>query len=89
MFENTLKQLIEIEQNFRNEMNKAMTSEDAQKIRKEILGKSGELDKILRTFKDMLPDERRNIGIKVNELKNEVEASYNRIIEKIKEQNNK
>lgn len=86
MFKKTLEQLIVVEKTFRGEIEKAMTSEEAEKIKKEVLGKGGELTKILKTLGQMVPEERKVIGFRLNDLKREVEESYKRIIEKIKEE---
>ena len=46
-------------------------------IKARYLGKSGELNALLKTLGQMSPDERKTVGAHINECKNQFQAAFN------------
>ncbi|MEZ4357185.1 MAG: phenylalanine--tRNA ligase subunit alpha [Eubacteriales bacterium] len=55
-------------------VNNAKSEKEVEEARLNFLGKSGEVSKLLRGMKDIVPEERPAFGKKVNDIKNSIEA---------------
>ena len=62
---------------------KAQTPEEAEQLRIRMLGKKGELNKLLAEFKNVPPDQKRETGMKVNELKTIAQDKINKLKTKL------
>ncbi len=82
-FDKILNKIYELENAFHNEFQEVMTSDEIKNLRSKILGKGGELSKILKTFKDELPENRRYLGQKLNETVDRVEKFIDTRLEKL------
>ncbi len=61
----------------RERMQKATSLEEAEQLRIDYLGKKGELTAMLRSMKDLSPEERRAFGQRANEARSELETKLN------------
>jgi len=55
-------------------LDSAQTVQDAEALRIELLGKKGAITEILKSMKDLLPEERKAMGQVANETKSQIEA---------------
>ncbi len=62
-----------LEEKAKNEIENAKNLKELDEAYKKYLGKNGELNKILKTLKDLPIEERKRIGKKANQLKNSLE----------------
>ncbi|MBL7664656.1 MAG: phenylalanine--tRNA ligase subunit alpha [Bacteriovoracaceae bacterium] len=58
---------------FKNQLNKLNKTNDVLNLKSQILGKTGTLSEILKSLKDATPEERKVLGSKSNQYKNEIE----------------
>lgn len=65
-------QINELREKFRQEVSQAKTPEQLEKLRVAYLGKKGEITQLFKGLKDMSAEERKEFGMHVNELKEEV-----------------
>lgn len=84
-FNKMLDKISEIENNFHNEFQEVITSNELKNLRSKILGKGGELSKILKNLKDELPEERKKLGIKINETVDKIEKFIDMRLEKLEQ----
>ncbi len=63
----------------------AVNLEDAEKLRVAMMGKKGKLTEILRSMKDLAPEERKSFGQAVNEAKAQFENMLAAKVEELKE----
>ena len=66
-------------------LEQAASVEDAEALRIRMLGKKGELTEILKSMKNLVPEERKALGQAANEVKAEIETNINESIAKFKE----
>ncbi len=66
-----------------NQINKATNEDALNKVRVKLVGKKGELTKILHSMRDVAPENRREVGQKVNELRD----MFNTQLDAAKEKN--
>lgn len=67
---NNLNQTLE---QYSEKIKSISNSSDLEKIRIEILGRNGLINDLFSKIKDILPEDRKNYGIELNKLKNELE----------------
>jgi len=67
-------QLEKILKEANEQIQKAATILDAEEIRVRLLGKKGALTEILRSMGKLGPDERKELGLKANNVRNEIES---------------
>jgi len=72
-FNKLLDKISEIENAFHKDFQEVITSDELKNFRSKILGKGGEISKVLKSFKDELPEERRRLGEKLNETVDKIE----------------
>lgn len=69
-----MKELEQIKENFADEVKNAANRDDLEKIRLGYLGRKGVLTAILRSLKDLAPDQRKKTGEEANRLREEIET---------------
>lgn len=67
-------QLKKIGENAENQIDSADTPDELERLRVEFLGRKGALTLILRSLKDISPEERRQIGATANKLQRDITA---------------
>lgn len=78
-----LEKLYSIEKSVGEALERAASQADLDKIRADYLGRKGELSEIMKSVKDLLPEERPAFGQAVNQLKEKLESAFNARIESI------
>ncbi len=68
--------ITEIEKDFERDIALCATLPELQELRVKYLGKSGQLTVLLKSIKDLPPEERPTFGAKVNELRNNMERRF-------------
>jgi phenylalanyl-tRNA synthetase alpha subunit len=86
MFNKMLRKITEIENNFHNDFQNLITSKEVKNAQRKLVGKGGEVEQILKSFKDMLPEERRKIGEKVNQTVKKIEDCVDICLKKINQE---
>ena len=66
-----------------NQINKAKDEKTLNDVRVELVGRKGELTKILHSMREVAPENRREVGQKVNELRDLFNAQLDEAKEKI------
>ena len=79
-----MDKIAEIKLTFANELDACKSLSEAQDLKVKYLGKSGALTGLLKSIKDLPPEERPTFGAKVNVLRNELEASFSKKTEELK-----
>ncbi len=79
----SLEKLNEIDKAVGEALERAASQADLDKIRADYLGRKGELSEIMKSVKDLLPEERPAFGQAVNRLKEKLESAFNARIESI------
>ena len=76
MLHNIDETLNSIRQAAQGELEKAVTEDDVSRLRIRFLGRSGALTGVLRSLRDLHPDERPRAGEMANALRDELEARF-------------
>ena len=63
----------------------AKNAEDVEQLRLKYLSKKGEINALMADFRNVAADEKKNIGIKINELKKTVTDKINSLREQLDE----
>lgn len=71
-----MDKIAEIKSTFEVEIAKCNTLAELQELKVKYLGKTGELTVLLKSIKDLSPEERPSFGAKINELRNALEANF-------------
>lgn len=79
-----MDKIAEIKLTFANELDSCKSLSEAQDLKVKYLGKSGALTGLLKSIKDLPPEERPTFGAKVNVLRNELEVSFSQKTEELK-----
>lgn len=69
-----MKELDTIKNSFLEDLKGVVTNDDLNDIRSDYFGKNGKITSIMKLLKDMSPDEKKEFGIAINTLKNELEG---------------
>ena len=69
---------------FQDELEACVTLAAVQELKVKYLGKTGELTGLLKSIKDLPPEERPSFGAKVNELRNQMEAVFAQKLDELK-----
>ena len=75
----------DIRNKFFSELEQVSSNEDINNLRIKYLGKKGEVQKLMKKIKEIPPEERKEYGKHVNELKKEIEEAIKNKMEGIKE----
>ncbi len=75
----------DIRNQFFSELERVSSNEDINNLRIKYLGKKGEVQKLMKKIKEIPPEERKEYGKHVNELKKEIEEAIKNKMEGIKE----
>lgn len=70
--------ILQIEKQCLAEIDSATDAKQLQDVKVKYLGKSGELTTILRGMKDVAPEQRREVGSLVNQLRNSLEEAFSK-----------
>lgn len=70
-----MKELDEIRELFRSELEGVNTNDDLNRVRTMFLGKAGHLTTCMKLIKDMTPEDKKLFGVGVNILKNDVSVA--------------
>lgn len=65
--------LIELHQRALAQLAQVQTEDEAEQLRIRLLGRKGELTTIVRSLKDVPPEERPQMGARINEIKDDIE----------------
>lgn len=65
-------------------LEKAISIQDAEDLRVQVLGKKGQLTEILKGMGGLSPEERKELGMQANQVKQEIEGMLNRTFEQLK-----
>lgn len=77
--------LVELQQQYENEVSKVVTFEELEQMRVKFLGKKGSVTELLQNLRDIPGELRREFGAKINELKQMVEAGLNSKFEELRQ----
>lgn len=72
-----------LRQSFEAEIAGVKSTADLENLKVKYLGKKGPLQSLMKTLKDLSPEERRAFGQKINDLKQNIELAFKKISEKI------
>ena len=81
--QNQLKKILD---EAREQISKASTLAETEEIRIKALGKKSELTEILRSMGKLSPEERKELGLAANQVRNEIEAMLGGKFESVKNQ---
>lgn len=70
------KQILHIQNSFKNELTNLQSLEHLEDIRKEFLGRKGHIAELMNQLKDLPLEEKKEYGPKLNELKNYCQNAY-------------
>ena len=62
---------------------KAQNAEDVEKLRLKYLSKKGEINAIMADFRNVAADQKKTVGIKINELKKNAQEKINQLREQV------
>ena len=74
-----------VKQEYLQRANEIKTIEDLEKVRVEFIGKKGKITELLQGLRDVPNEQKREVGAKINELKQLAEQSINEKLVEIKE----
>ncbi len=78
-----IQQLDEILNQFQQQIKSVATTADTLNLKSEFLGKKGKMSEILKSLKDATPEERKTVGAKSNQLKQEITEQINSKLESL------
>ena len=81
-----MSKILEMEVVCLSALNECQTLQALQELKVRFLGKTGELTGLLKSIKDLPPEERPTFGAKVNELRNKLETTFAEKQAELKEQ---
>lgn len=81
-----MSKIMEMEVVCLSALNQCETLQSLQELKVRFLGKTGELTGLLKSIKDLPPQERPTFGAKVNELRNKLESAFAEKQAELKEQ---
>lgn len=79
------EQIKQVEQEYLEKTSSLETLEELEKERVEFLGKKGKITELLQGLRNVASEERKNVGAKINELKQMAETKFNTKLLEIKE----
>ncbi len=79
------EKIIEIQKDFEEKSNTVQTAEEIENLRLEFIGKKGYVSLLMQDFRNVPNEQKREIGMLINELKQKVEEGVNALKEKAKE----
>lgn len=68
----------------KEKLEKAISVQDAEDLRVQVLGKKGQLTEILKGMGGLSPEERKELGMQANKVKQEIEEMLNHTFEQLK-----
>jgi len=81
-----MSKIMEMEVVCLSALNECASLQSLQELKVRFLGKTGELTGLLKSIKDLPPEERPTFGAKVNELRNKLESAFAEKQSQLKEQ---
>ena len=81
-----MSKIMEMEVVCLSALNECTSLQSLQELKVRFLGKTGELTGLLKSIKDLPPEERPTFGAKVNELRNKLESAFAEKQSQLKEQ---
>ncbi|MBQ2914557.1 MAG: phenylalanine--tRNA ligase subunit alpha [Clostridia bacterium] len=81
-----MSKIMEMEVVCLSTLNECTSLQSLQELKVRFLGKTGELTGLLKSIKDLPPEERPTFGAKVNELRNKLESAFAEKQSQLKEQ---
>jgi phenylalanyl-tRNA synthetase alpha chain len=79
-----LDQIIKINQDAINDLQKVNTAQELDDLRLKYLSRKGIISSLFSELKNVEPEKRGAVGQKINQLKNDVESSYKELEDKLK-----
>ncbi|ATQ35557.1 phenylalanine--tRNA ligase subunit alpha [Mesoplasma entomophilum] len=81
-----IKKINKIKEQFVSDLNKVKTVDDAEKLKKSLLGKESELSVILKSLKDSDAENKQAIGIASHELRTFITSTIDEFIARVKKE---
>ena len=78
--------ILEIQKDFEEKSQVVQTAEEIENLRLEFIGKKGCVSLLMQDFRNVPNDQKREVGMLINELKQKVEEGVNALKEKAKEE---
>jgi len=78
--------ILEIQKDFEEKCQNVQTAEEIENLRLEFIGKKGYVSLLMQDFRNVPNEQKREIGMLINELKQKVEEGVNALKEKAKEE---
>lgn len=75
----------QVNQEYLQKLDSINSAEDLEQAKVEFLGKKGKITELLQGLRNVASESRREVGAKINELKQKAEQSFAGLLEKIKE----
>ena len=80
------EKILEIQRDFEAKSQIVSTAEEIENLRLEFIGKKGSISLLMQDFRNVPNDQKREVGMLINELKQKVEEGVNALKEKAKEE---
>ena len=80
------EKILEIQKDFEAKSQTVQTAEEIENLRLEFIGKKGYVSLLMQDFRNVPNEQKREIGMLINELKQKVEEGVNALKEKAKEE---
>ena len=80
------EKILEIQKDFEEKSQAVKTAEEIENLRLEFIGKKGYVSLLMQDFRNVPNEQKREIGMLINELKQKVEEGVNALKEKAKEE---
>jgi len=80
------EKILEIQKDFEEKSQSVQTAEEIENLRLEFIGKKGYVSLLMQDFRNVPNEQKREIGMLINELKQKVEEGVNVLKEKAKEE---